>query len=128
MNDSSLAETLDRWWFKLRFHVSGLAGRLFNLAGLPGFVRHNQTYEFAGIKARTVVGRWSTTVSVNNVHVKFNRLTGKISGVGVCSPTSEFLKTLSRTGAQPRAHLSCGEEESCGSQTLSDDKNQFPRP
>lgn len=79
MNDSSLAQALDRWWFWLCFRASGFVGRLLNVAGLPGFVRDGQTYEFAGIKVRTTVGRWSTTISVNGVRVEFGRLTGSVA-------------------------------------------------
>lgn len=121
MNDSSLAKTLDRWWSRLRFRVSGFAGRLLNLAGLPGFIRHGQTYEFAGIKVRTTVGRWSTTVLVNDVRVRFYRLTGEVSAIGVSSPSPSFLSSLNhrvaecRTDSQPNEAVRVDDQDrSCG--------------
>lgn len=105
---AKFTELLDRWWFRVRFRTSGWFGRLLNVAGLPGFVRHNQTYEFAGITVRTAVGRWSTKISVNGVAVEFERLTGTVSGIEICSPSPEFLKTLK--GKEAESHASQGLE------------------
>jgi len=99
VNDSSLTRTLDSWWFRIRFRVSGFVGRLLNMAGLPGFVRDAQTYEFAGLVVRTSVGPWCMRISVGGVELEFSRLTGRIDGIAVCSPSQELLKSLSRTTA-----------------------------
>ena len=99
MNDSSLTRTLDSWWFRIRFGISGFTGRLLNMAGLPGFVRDAQTYEFGGVTVRTSVGPWCTRISLGGIELEFSRLTGRIDGIAVCSPSQELLKSLSHTTA-----------------------------
>lgn len=98
-----LIKILDRLWFRLRFRTRGFCGRLLNAAGLPGFVRHDQRYEFAGIKVRTTVGRWSTKISVNGVRVEFARLTGAVTGIEICFPSPELLKAVRCKEAVSRA-------------------------
>lgn len=69
----------DRVWLYVRLW----AGRIFNLAGMPGIVR-NCNYEAsicqASISVRT--GQLFTVVRVNGLDVYFHRLTGTIDGVG----------------------------------------------
>jgi hypothetical protein len=73
----------DRAWLYVRL----LAGRLFNLAGVPGTVRdcdYDGSICQASISVR--VGELFTKVRVNGLDVYFHRLTGKIDGIGF-SPT-----------------------------------------
>ncbi len=70
-------------------YVRLLAGRLFNLLGVPGVVR-NCDYEATNCKAAVSVrvGQLFTLVRVNGLDVYFHRLTGNIDGVRF-SPTSD---------------------------------------
>ena len=58
------------------------AGRILNLAGLPGFLRagHHES-ELGTVRVR--VSPLYTVVTVNGVDVFFYRLTGGIDGVGI---------------------------------------------
>lgn len=66
----------------LRLSLLTWAGRILNLAGLPGCVRagHHQS-EFGTVRVR--ISPLYTVVTVNGVDVFFYRLTGGIDGVGV---------------------------------------------
>jgi len=66
--------------------MAAAAGRAFNALGLPGFVR-NTDYESPRVGARVRVrcGEYLTIVSVNDIDVYFERLTGRIEGVAVSS-------------------------------------------
>lgn len=66
--------------------MSAAAGRALNALGLPGFVR-NTDYESRRVGARVRVrcGEYLTIVSVNDIDVYFERLTGRIDGVAVSS-------------------------------------------
>lgn len=66
------------------------AGKLVNLAGLPGFVRECD-YRGSATDAAIQVKRTDlyTVVTVNGLDVYFNRLTGTIDGTGT-SQTSGY--------------------------------------
>lgn len=59
-------------------------GRAFNALGIPCFVRKG-VYESAAFGARVRVrcGELFTVVSVNEIDVYFDRLSGRIDGVGL---------------------------------------------
>jgi len=69
-------------WCRLRIRVA--LGILFNLVGIPGFMReceYHASVANAHIKVR--VRDLFTIVQVNGVEIYFHRLTGSIDGVGV---------------------------------------------
>jgi len=72
------------------------AGRLFDLAGIPGLVR-DCDYEASICKARISVrrGQYFTVIRVNGLDVYFHRLTGKIDGIGF-SPAFDCTEALER--------------------------------
>lgn len=80
----------------IRLRLRALWGKLFNLAGLPGFVR-DCDYK-AGItdaQIRVRAGEMFTVITVNGLDIYFHRLTGAIDGIGfmpdckrVCIPES----------------------------------------
>ena len=66
----------------LRLSFLTWAGRILNVAGLPGYVRAGQYQsEFGTVRVR--VSPLYTVVTVNGMDVFFYRLTGGIDGVGV---------------------------------------------
>ena len=80
--------------------VSAL-GQAFNALGMPGIVRTTDYASKAfGTRVQVRCGRFFTVVSVNGIDVYFERLTGRIDGVG-SSPKSDR-----KSGAAPElAHL-----------------------
>jgi hypothetical protein len=58
-------------------------GRILNAFGAPGFVRSG-VYESSdlGARVRVICGELFTVVSVNGTDVYFDRLRGRIDGVG----------------------------------------------
>lgn len=79
----------------LRARIAAALGRMLNALGAPGFVR-NGIYESADLRTRVRVscGELFTVVSVNGTDVYFDRLRGRIDGVG------------SGLGVADRTHLS----------------------
>jgi hypothetical protein len=71
-------------WLRLRLRV--LAGKVFNLAGVPGLVR-DCDYEGGVAKANITVRTKElfTIITVNGLEIYFHRMTGKIDGVGAMS-------------------------------------------
>ena len=70
----------------LSSRAAALFGRALNALRLPGFVR-NTEYDSArvGAQVRVHCGEFLTVISVNDVDVYFNRLTGRIDGVALSS-------------------------------------------
>ena len=75
----------DRVWLYLRLW----AGRVFNLAGVPGIVQ-DCDYEASICKGIISVrrGPFFTVIRVNGLDVYFHRLTGRIDGIGF-SPNAD---------------------------------------
>jgi len=68
----------------LRLRLRVLAGKLYNLAGVPGIVRdcdYNANVCDARIQVRA--REMFTIITVNGLDIYFHRLTGKIDGVGL---------------------------------------------
>lgn len=64
-------------WAKVRI------GQLFNLAGLPGFVRDcSYTADIADVTISVHRGALFTIITVNGVDIYFYRITGEIDGIG----------------------------------------------
>lgn len=69
------------------------AGKLANLAGVPGIVREGE-YESAALSIGIAVrrGEFHTVITVNGTDIYFHRLTGSIMGVSAgeqsCSAVS----------------------------------------
>jgi hypothetical protein len=79
----------------LRLSLLTWAGRILNLAGVPGYVRAgNHQSEFGSVQVR--VSPLYTVITVNGVDVFFYRLTGGIDGVGV-SQTSNYTMAAPRS-------------------------------
>jgi hypothetical protein len=81
-----------RWisWLRLRLRL--LAGKLYNLAGVPGIVRDCDYAATAhDVKIQVRARELFTIVTVNGLEIFFHRLTGTIDGVGI-SPTPECLQ------------------------------------
>jgi hypothetical protein len=68
-------------WLKLGLRV--LAGKLYNLAGVPGIVRDCDYAATAhDVRIQVKAGDLFTVVTVNGLDIYFHRLTGGIDGVG----------------------------------------------
>jgi hypothetical protein len=66
-----------------RFYVSKAVGWLVNMSGAPGFVRecdYEGTVCNASIKVR--VGPVFTIITVNSLDISFDRLSGRMAGIG----------------------------------------------
>jgi hypothetical protein len=64
-------------------------GRLFNLAGLPGFAREcDYVAGICSARIRVRVEPIYTVVTVNGLDIYFHRLSGVIDGVGL-SPSAQ---------------------------------------
>lgn len=76
--------------------MSAAMGRALNALGLPGFVR-NTDYESVRVGARVRVrcGEYLTIISVNDIDVYFERLTGRIDGVAV-KPSADTAHEVER--------------------------------
>lgn len=88
-----------RWisWLRLRLRV--LAGKLYNLAGVPGIVRDCDYAATAhDVKIQVRARELFTIVTVNGLEIFFHRLTGAIDGVGI-SPTPEYLQQAEAHGS-----------------------------
>ena len=95
---------------RIRIVVRELAGRVFHLAGIPGFVRDCE-YDAGVTRAhvRVKVGKLFTVVSVNGLDIYFHRLTGAIDGVGfspvsgcTAASTEESVHPAEKHAARPR--------------------------
>jgi hypothetical protein len=64
------------------------AGKLANLAGVPGIVRDGE-YESAALSIGIAVrrGEFHTVITVNGTDIYFHRLTGSITGVSAGEPS-----------------------------------------
>lgn len=83
------------WLVKI---VSKWLARLANALGVPGFVRvSDYTSSDSRITVRVRCGTAFTVISINNVDLYFDRLTGRIDGV------SYGQKPRSRPGAAERS-------------------------
>ena len=71
---------------RTRLTARVLAGKIYNLAGIPGLV-HDCDYDAGITKAhiRVRAKELFTIVTVNGLDIYFHRLTGKIDGVGFTS-------------------------------------------
>lgn len=68
-------------WLRLRLRV--LAGKLYNLAGVPGIVRNCDYGATAhDIRVQVKAGELFTIITVNGLDIYFHRLTGSIDGIG----------------------------------------------
>jgi|HubBroStandDraft_5_1064220.scaffolds.fasta_scaffold1142562_1 hypothetical protein len=68
---------------KLRATMVAWLGRALNALGAPGFVRSgNFESQRFGARVRVQCGELYTVVSVNGTDVYFDRLGGRIDGVG----------------------------------------------
>ena len=68
----------------IRLRSRVLAGKIYNLAGVPGIVRecdYKASVDDARIQVRAK--ELFTIISVNGLDIYFHRLTGKIDGVGL---------------------------------------------
>jgi len=74
------------------------AGRILNLAGLPGVIRSGSHHSSFGT-VRVRVSALYTVVTVNGVDVFFYRLTGGIDGVGVTQTASYTTGGIPSTAA-----------------------------
>ena len=73
-------------WARRRNALVSICGRLANLAGLPCFVSAAEYYSDAlDTTVRVRASHLYTIVTVNDIDVYFNRLTGSFDGVGVRS-------------------------------------------
>jgi hypothetical protein len=68
---------------RLHARLAILLGRVLNWLGAPGFVR-NGCFEslHGGVRVRVFCGELFTIVSVNGTDVYFDRLGGRLDGVG----------------------------------------------
>lgn len=76
----------------IRLRARVLAGKIFNLAGVPGIVRdcdYDATVYNARIKVRA--GDLFTIITVDGLDIYFHRLTGSIDGVGASNAPSGSL-------------------------------------
>lgn len=71
-------------WEQLRLLWFKASGRLANLAGFPCFVRPCEYTGLASVSVKCT--HLFTVVTVNGVHVYFQRGTGTFDGVGLNSP------------------------------------------
>jgi hypothetical protein len=68
-------------WIRLRLRV--LAGKIYNLAGVPGIVRDCDYAATAhDTRVQVKAGDLFTIISVNGLDIYFHRLTGSIDGIG----------------------------------------------
>jgi hypothetical protein len=68
-------------WLRLRLRV--LAGKLYNLAGVPGIVRDCDYAATAhDVRIQVKAGDLFTIVTVNGLDIYLHRLTGAIDGIG----------------------------------------------
>ena len=68
-------------WLRLRLRV--LAGKVYNLAGVPGIVRDCDYGATAhNVRVQVKAGELFTVITVNGLDVYFHRLTGSIDGIG----------------------------------------------
>ena len=68
-------------WLRLRLRV--LAGKVYNLAGVPGIVRDCDYGATAhDVRVQVKAGEMFTIISVNGLDIYFHRLTGVIDGIG----------------------------------------------
>jgi hypothetical protein len=90
MNGVSLAQDTCVKWISLgRIDLKRAIGRLFNLAGLPGFVRpcdYKASIATVDVSVRT--HGLFTIITVNDLDIYFTRLTGAIDGIGF-SPNAD---------------------------------------
>ena len=87
-------------WLRLSLRV--LAGKLYNLAGVPGLVRdcdYSASICEARIKVRAE--KLFTVITVNGLDIFFHRLTGKIDGVGFSPPADCKLDSTPRLTPVP---------------------------
>jgi hypothetical protein len=69
-------------WLRLRLRV--LAGKLYNLAGVPGIVRDcDYTASVCDARIQVRAKELFTIITVNGLDIFFHRLTGEIDGVGL---------------------------------------------
>lgn len=72
-------------WLRLRLRV--LAGKLYELAGVPGIVRDcDYTATVCDARIRVRARELFTIITVNGLDIYFHRLTGGIDGVGLGAP------------------------------------------
>ena len=83
-------------WLRLRVRL--LAGKVYNLAGVPGLVR-DCDYEGGVAKSNISVRTKElfTIITINGLEVYFHRLTGTIDGVGARSDYKQDSSDLSST-------------------------------
>jgi len=87
-------------WLRLRLRV--FAGKLYNLAGVPGIIRecdYGASVSDTRIKVR--VGEMFTVVSVNSLDIYFHRLTGSIDGIGLNGAPSSLSALVLESGQLP---------------------------
>jgi hypothetical protein len=87
----------------MRLKLLRLVGWVYNLAGLPGFVRDCE-YTASVTKATVTVRHSSlfTVININGLDVYFTRLTGTIDGVG-STPASDYRPCESPKGGRSAA-------------------------
>ena len=94
-------------WKLLKLRMRVAAGKIFNLAGIPGLIRECDYH--AGItdaRVKVQTGDIYTVVNVDGLDIYFHRLTGSIDGVGLSDcklgPTPESGLARERFGPVPR--------------------------
>jgi hypothetical protein len=71
-------------WSRIRLRARVLAGKLYNLAGIPGLVRDCDYAASAhDVRIQVRAREMFTIITVNGLDVYFHRLTGTIDGVGL---------------------------------------------
>lgn len=76
-------------WKILKLRARVAAGKIFNIAGIPGLIREcNYQAGITDVKVSVAIDDIYTVVSVNGLDIYFHRLTGSIDGVGLsgCKP------------------------------------------
>jgi hypothetical protein len=107
-----------RWISRLRLRLRVLAGKLYNLAGVPGIVRDCDYAATAhDVKIQVRARELFTIVTVNGLEIFFHRLTGTIDGVGI-SPTPECSQQAEVHGSMSLPEPSALQRHSAQKRTL----------
>ena len=73
----------------IRLRLRVFAGKIYNLAGVPGIVRDcNYAANVGNARIQVRAREMFTIITVNGLDIYFHRLSGKIDGVGFSGCTS----------------------------------------
>jgi hypothetical protein len=76
---------------RMRLWARVLAGKAYNLAGVPGIVRDcDYSASVCNARIRVSAKEMFTIITVNGLDIYFHRLTGRIDGVGFGTTANSY--------------------------------------